>query len=171
MAITLRLPVENLDNNVSFEEMDFSEDLDSTQMDQSVEDEELSQELSRNARTFYRFCSDETVAHRNICKVCFVRLPPKQLRRHTKIHEEESTIQCSSCCLIFGNGLLLSWHKKSHYNEIEPDKSEFNHEVLESAKPICAFCDISFDCETELSAHKYDVFCDYCKQKILCNSW
>ena len=165
--------VEDLNNNndVGFEEMDSFDSFNFTQMDHSVESEDLNGEPKDTTTwTFHRFGSDESVVPKNTCSVCFVQLSPRQLRRHVKSHEDESAVQCSSCFLIIESSMLLDGHMKSHYNEIEPDPSEFNHEVLENVKPICVYCDSYFDCEAELSMHQYDVFCDYCKQRVLCDS-
>ena len=121
--------------------------------------------------TFHRFPVDHSEVSTNYCKLCFVKLGKSQIDRHVRRHEDERTAQCDHCFLIFESVAQLNYHRQTHYKECHVDDSECTFGVLESVKIKCTLCVRSLDDSMELNLHRFDAFCEYCKQKIVCQGF
>ena len=118
--------------------------------------------------TFHRFPVNHSEFSTNFCYLCFIELRKGQMHRHVKRHDDERTVQCDQCFLIFESVAQLNYHKQAHYKEYEVDNSECTFDVQESENIQCALCIRSLDDSMELNVHRFDAFCEYCKQRIVC---
>ena len=118
--------------------------------------------------TFHRYPVNHSEFSTNFCYLCFIKLGKNQTQRHVKRHDDERTAQCNQCFLIFESVAQLNYHKQAHYEKYEVDNSECTFGVQGSEKVQCALCMRSLDDSMELNVHRFDAFCEYCKQRIVC---